>query len=336
LRKLAPPLVAFAAQRIFLGVIAAIAGLNPFSAASYLRWDSVFYLDIAVNGYRPLTHCTAETHYPPDAWCGNAGWFPGYSWIVGLLAHAGLRPEAAAVLIAALAQLGCLIVIWRMSRDWRCLMVAAFFPGNVYLAGAFPTSLFLLAALLCLWGMQEGRDWPAAIAAAAAACCHPLGLLLAPIALLRRNWRVALGAVAGFAIVLGVMRAQTGDWDAYFKIQAHYGYRPSFGIDALLSRLKPLVNARYRDAKGLFGALQTLLVLAILVAVLRQKREPIIKSYFVAFWAAPLVLGGHLSLYRAEALLMPAALLLPSVPFAIACIAISVPMAALFFTNVLV
>ena len=167
----------------------------------------------------------------------------------------------------------------------------------------------------------------------------------------RRNraalWATA-GVAAGFLCVLAVLQIQAGGWDAYFRVQAHYGYKARFFADALFARLKPLVNSRYRDEKGLVTALQTLLCAALVVLVaLRVRwragaRDSLLALYVAVFWLAPLTLGGALSLYRAEALLLPAAALLPGAPrpvragFAAAAMALSIPMGVLFFRGILV
>ena len=59
-------------------------------------------------------------------------------------------------------------------------------------------------------------------------------------------------------------------------------------------------------------------------------------------WLAPLTMGGNLSLYRSEALLLPAVFLVPALPrwlqisLLAAAVVLSIPMAALFFRGVLV
>jgi hypothetical protein len=71
-------------------------------------------------------------------------------------------------------------------------------------------------------------------------------------------------------------------------------------------------------------------------------RDALVALYVAVFWLAPLTLGGALSLYRAEALLLPAAALLPGAPrpiragFAAAALALSIPMGVLFFRGILV
>jgi hypothetical protein len=401
--RFGPPVLAFLLQRLMLSLVAAASGFNPFASATWMRWDSAFYLGIAANGYGAVIHCGPETHYPKSAWCGTAGWFPGYPLLIRVL---GGSP-AAAVLLSAVCQLACLMLIWTLlqrgdatsvpdGRHWPALMLAAFFPGNVYLAAVFPISLVLLAMLGCLALCLSGRFALAAVAALVAAACYPTGVLLLPVvlawALVHRRFRallVPLGALLGYAAVLGLLWQQTGHWDAYFLIQRKYGFRLGLPFDALFARLKPLVNQRYRTALTFTTALQTLLSTALVVAALAMEsraapaggspaplpsaplpatplpatplraaprpsaptpaaprlpaeRTTLVLLCVAAFWLAPLVLGGNLSLYRAEALLLPAVLLVPAFPRRLqlsllaAAVALSVPMAWLFFRSALV
>lgn len=374
-------MIAFLVHRAFVAICAVSQGYSPFASLTYARWDSGFYLEIAARGYAPLFHCPRASGYPPSAWCGNAGWFPGYSWAIEALVRCGLSPAASGFAIAAVGELFCLAVVWRWSRDRVVLLFAAFFPGNIYLAAIFPQPLFVFLAVLCLWGCSSGRSAVAAAAGCGAAMCHPLGILLAPVTALswlwRRNprgWTAPCGVLIGYALVLFVMQKQAGRWDAYFAVQGKYGYRLSFGVDSLLSRLKPLVNRRYWDAKSVASALQTLVCTSFVVSLVvcarrfrapggpghdvwAQPRAPsaapregragpsaqhLLLVYTLLFWAAPLTLGGQLSLYRSELLLLPAALLVPSLPralqvaFVAAAVAVSIPMDVLFFRGVLV
>lgn len=351
-----PPLLAFLLQRLVLCAVALASGLNPFASPAWVRWDSGHYLTIAASGYSRLYPCPPESGYPAEALCGNAGWFPGYPLLIRML---GGSPGAGA-LLSALFQLLCLMVIWRLldarGPRWPALLLAAFFPGNVYMAAVFPVSLVSLAVLACLGLCLAGRFGAAAVAAAVAAAAYPTGVLLAPVvavwALLHRRHRallVPLGALAGYAAVLALLQKEAGRWDAYYLLQRKYGYRIGLPFDALFARLKPLVNRRYRTGLAAATAAQalfsTLLMLGVAVAAARNPRAerttlPLLCAG--AFWLAPLMLGGNLSLYRAEALLLPAVLLVPALPraaqllLAAAAAAISVPMAAQFFSGALV
>jgi len=356
-RRFLPPLVAFLLQRAVLAAVAWAYNYDPLAPSSWVRWDSGYYVSIAIHGYQPLTHCPPESHYPPTTWCGNAGWFPGYSWLLAWTPK-GVSPETAAILLSAIAQLGCLLLVWRLlndDRQWPALGIAAFFPGNVYMAAVFPISLFLVSALTCLTCSLSGKFVLAALAGAFAATCYPTGLLLAPVvflwALIHRRWRalsVPAGVVIGYAAVLWQLHRQAGTWDAFFRVQGKYEHTGNM-LDTLGARLKPLVNARYRNAKGLVTALQTLLSTA-LVGILGYKggrslsseRTSLLLLYVVTFWMAPLIVGGNVSLYRSEALLLPAVILLPTLPrwlqfvLLVAAVLLSVPMAALFFRGILV
>lgn len=72
------------------------------------------------------------------------------------------------------------------------------------------------------------------------------------------------------------------------------------------------------------------------------ERYSLILLYLGAFWLVPLTMGGTLSLYRSEAMLMPGVLLLPKLPrgmqiaFFGAAVILTIPMASMFFRRVLV
>lgn len=345
-----PPALAFLLQRLLLALVALACGFNPFAASTWVRWDSGHYLAIANDGYAPLIHCPPESHYPADAWCGTAAWFPGYPVLVRLLGGSA----GAAVLLSALCQLTCLVLIWHLleRRHFPALLLAAFFPGNVYMAAVFPIALVSLAILSCLALCLEGRFGGAALAASVAAFCYPTGVLLLPVvaawAFLRRRSRallVPLGSLLGYVAVLAIMQRQTGRWDASFLAERKYGVHLGLPFDTLFARLKPIVNRRYRSALTLTTALQTLLSTALVGSLLLRKpddRTSLVLLCAGAFWLAPLVLGGHLSLHRSEALLLPLVLVFPALPRALqiavlsTAIALSAPMAALFFRGSLV
>jgi len=355
-KRFLPPIVVFLLHRGLLATIAWICGYAPFDPASYSRWDSSFYLDIAARGYVPIHPCPPESHYPATAWCGNAGWFPGFPLVLRLT---GLAPDAAAFVLCAAAELGSLLLLSRYIDDdsqWSALGFAGFFPGNVYFAALFPISPFLFAVLTCLGATWSRRYSLAAAAGAFAAMCHPTGILTAGVllswAVVRRRWAaifVAAAVAAGFGVVLLIMHHDAGGWDAYFKVQAKYGYHIGPVMDVLLAHLKPLVNQRYRDMRGVVTAFQTLACLVLVASAAYRARsyaasdrELLALIYVAIYWLAPLALGGNLALYRSEALLLPAVLLVPGLPRAtriallIATTVLTIPMAILFFRGVLV
>jgi hypothetical protein len=245
-------------------------------------------------------------------------------------------------LLSLLFEAGLLFVVWRWllrEEGVPALLLAALFPGSIYQQAVFPVSLFLLCAAAFLALCEHQRFAAAAGAGALAAMAYPTGFLLAPIGLLKRNLWPTVGVTLGFLLVMAVMCAQTGHWNAYFLTQEKYGF--SFApFDTLLSRLKPLVNARYRTATSFAAGAQTLLVLVMMaLSVVKLRARPLVGAYCIAYWAFPLCLGGHLSLYRAEALLVPVVALLPErarLPLLAAAAPISFAMSVAFFRGTLV
>ena len=332
MRRLWPPLLALFAARAVSALAAVFAGVNPLRAEAWVRWDSNHYLNIAQRGYF-LEQCGPGSHYQAFQWCGNTGWFPLYAWLMRLLNGALLSLTFEALL---------LWLVWRFlleERAFPALLLAAFFPGSIYQQAVFPISLFLACAVAFLALCERQRWLPAAGVGALAAMSYPTGFLLAPLALLRRNLWPAVGVAAGFLLVLAVMQAQTGQWNAYFLAQAKYGFHFA-PLDTLFSRLKPLVNARYRTQASFAAGAQTLLVLAMMaLGVLRFRARPLVAAYCIAYWAFPLCVGGHLSLYRAEALLVPLVALLPErarVPLLAAAMPVSFAISVAFFRGTLV
>ena len=325
MRRYWPPLLALLFARALSAAGAYLAGVDPLNPNAWIRWDSDLYLSIAQRGYF-LEPCGAGSHYEKWQWCGNAGWFPLYAWLLKL---------ASGWLLSLLFEAALLFVIWnwllRMSSV-PALMLAAVFPGGIYQQAVFPVSLFLLCAVIFL---VSERPEPAALAAMA----YPTGFLLVPVALIKRNWRAALAVCVGFLAVMAVMRWQTGHWNAYFLAQDKYGFHFA-PFDAFFSRLKPLVNARYRSSVGIVAALQMILVVAMLaLALFRWRTNPQLAAYCVAFWVFPLCVGGRIAFYRAESLLVPMVALLPErarIPALVLAAPIFVGMSQHFFNGSLV
>ena len=372
LRRLAPPLAAFVLARGLLAAAAVSAGLPPFDPRIFVRWDSGHYLGIAEVGY-DLEPCREESGYANGLWCGNAGWFPGYPWVIRIMSLSGLRPATAGALLSALCSLASLLLLWNAflgaalngPNAW-CLGMAAFFPGQVYQHAVFPVSMLTLCALLALHLAGAGRRVAAGLAGAAAAVTYPTGVLLAPVLLVgslltaagprRRSWRFALIApaltVLGLAAVPLAQWAAVGDPKAFFKVQDKYGHGWNWPIATLRRHVKPLVDGQWRwtsDVPALQSAFVALFILAVafrVIAAMRRRRaeaqDVLLIVFALAFWLFPLVLGASVSACRAEATLLPSAVLLRRLPAALqagvaaAAAALAYPIALLFYYRVLV
>src|SRR5262249_9671975 len=201
------PLLALLAARAVTAAAALWAGVNPLRLEAWVRWDSNLYLGIAQRGYF-LEHCTPESGYAPGQVCGHAGWFPLYAWLLKI---------APGALLSLIFQAILLVLVWRMSKNWPALLLAALFPGCIYQQAVFPISLFLVCALLFLRYFRPE-------AGALAAMAYPTGILLVPVAVLKRRYWAAAGVALGFLAVIAVMGVQTGHWNAYFLTQAKYDF----------------------------------------------------------------------------------------------------------------
>ena len=189
------------------------------------------------------------------------------------------------------------------------------------LALAYSTG-FLCAAVAGCWALRPGATF-----------AQRRGALLV----------AALGG-CGTLAVFGAQWLATGAPDAFFLTQARYGHGLNNPLDTWLARLKPLVNARYREPGTMVRALQTALsgtlVIAALAVFWRHHRADAHRRLLVlatvVLFAFPLFVGGQLSLHRAEATLLPAALLAPDLPRALqwalaaGAVLLAVPMADLF------
>ncbi len=363
MRKLAraglPPVCAFLVARLFLSVISAGTWRPPWEAGSWSGPDTAHYLSIAKQGYA-LGPCSAAD--PAPGHCGNTGWMPGYPWALRPLIAAGLSPRKAAVVVSGAFAVAALTALWvGFLSSWKeggalALLVAAFFPGQVYEHGAFPLSQFCLFALLCLLAALRERWLLAGAAGLLAALTYPTGWLLAPVLLVsalpgprpelaRRLSRAGLAAAATLAGFLGVLLLQwwqVGAWNAFFLVQGAYGHRLANPVASWWYSVGQLLTPPWQ---GIAEAphLQTLLVsvwacgLLARPAVGRDRASLLLALYTLAFWVFPLAMGSGISLYRSEATLLPSVLLLQGVPRPVSAlalvgfVAVAWPMGVLFF-----
>jgi len=362
-RRLGWPLAAFGAARLFLWGLAAYAGYPPFACSTWSRWDSVHYLAIATRGY-DLFPCPPAWGWT-DGWCGNAGWLPGYPALLWLLARCGMEPAAAGVLVSTAAHAATLVLLWnaflggRPTRDaLLALSLAALFPGQVYQHAVFPVALctLLLAAGLKL--LAIGRPVRAALCGALAAFTYSTGFFFAAVLAIHgalapgprpRAWRVvapAAIALSGLGAVLALHQARLGAWNAFFLVQAKYGHGLHSPLGTLFDRFGQIPSTFDLAVP----ALQTLFVASLVPALLwwtwraqdRTREEVALALYALVYWLLPLVIGGGLSLYRAESLLLPVAPLARRLPRAAqvvilgAALALAAPMGLLFLRRALV
>jgi hypothetical protein len=91
------PVGAWAAAALTVVCAAALDGHSPLKRATWMHWDAFQYLDQAAHGYT-LFHCNLFGGL--ERWCGNAGWFPGYPWLIRAASLAGVDGFPAAMVLA--------------------------------------------------------------------------------------------------------------------------------------------------------------------------------------------------------------------------------------------
>lgn len=335
--------------------VAGAAGHDPLAASTWERWDSQHYLELARDGYS-LERCPNLR----EAWCGTAGWFPAYPWLVALVAAPGLPLGTVALALAWLFALATLVLLARtFLRDLPIaaasagLLFAAFLPGAVYLHAVFPLSMFGFFAMLALWLVRQERWVAAGAAAAVAAASYHLGVLLVPLlagyALHRRGaLKAAAIAATGPAAVVIAMWIQTGAADAFLRAQESYEHH----LRPPTEQLTDSVRALRIDGLQLHLVpdLQVLFVTALLVAVgihLVRRRaaadplEWLLLATAAALWIVP-ISQHNVGLYRTAATLVPLVPLVARLPGPLAAVsaalavALSIPLTELFLSGAIV
>jgi Mannosyltransferase (PIG-V) len=207
------------------------------------RFDGLWFLRIATEGY-----------VDGD---GSAAFFPLYPLLIrGVSPVVGGHPLAAAFLVSHLAAYGSMVLLYFLTAsEWdervarRTVLYLAVFPTSFFLLAPYSESLFLLLALLCLWGARRGRWAVAGLAGAAASATRNVGVLLAvPLAveavhqwLERRSVRRLLVSLAWSAVVVAGVGAYllywrdlSGDALAPLHQQANWQREGSFPLATVL------------------------------------------------------------------------------------------------------
>ena len=370
----AAPLIAFICGLLLIASREPHGWASVFNPATFTRWDANWYLLIARHGYSAR-------------FLANLGWFVGYPLVMRAVAVTGIPLGYAGLIVAWVFWYLTLLMIWLLSSpaqtsssrrwgtttQWLCLLIAAYFPGQVYFAAIFPISMATFGMLGCCYWSARNPDWRLAAVAGLAAGSAYLptvalipGLLVAAVATRNRQARTAMclgaaGVGAGVAGVLVYAQAAAGRWNLYFTgkskefgVGAHNPLATIFARFNYFARL--LRSADHREIAGRAIAEQGILLalllglallgLALAAIAARTSRslpaaDIVLVIAAVAGWLIPYIAGGRLSIYRDEAmaiLLVPLLRHLPKCSLVVSLLAaiwVAAGMATLFFGDVL-
>ena len=195
----------------------------------WLRWDTVWYVKIATQGY-------SNTNLTP-------AFFFLYPLLIKLFAAVVGDPVGAGVLLASGAALVSFILLYRFMREVQgkgvaraTLLFLAVFPSAFFLFAAYTESLFLAFALGAIMAARARRWELAGVCGALAAMIRPQGLVFfLPLAVefvlqyrsgqvaLRRVWTVGLTLLGGLVPFL-FLTFQFGSPQIWFATQARWHY----------------------------------------------------------------------------------------------------------------
>lgn len=191
------------------GVLTPFGRLGDLLTATASRYDTGFYLVIALQGYEedPL----------------RAAFPPLYSVAIGALKHVAdplVASEVEAALLAGLAvscaafAVGLYLLHRLVTLDFgeqvahRTVVLLAVFPTSFFFSAVYSESLFLALSVGAIYAGRRGRGWLAGVLGALAALTRLQGIvLLVPLAILlvygprgdgpaRRGWRPPNAALA--------------------------------------------------------------------------------------------------------------------------------------------
>ena len=212
---------------------------------SFERWDALWFLRIADDGYRE-----------DDA---SAAFFPLYPTAVrGVSTLIGGHPLAAALIVSNLAFLAALIVVYLLTlvefderTARRATLYMAVWPTAFFFLAPYSESLFLALAAGAVLCARTGRWVPAAALGAFAAATRSIGIVLVAVLAVEavsqlreaRGGRVRdlvprLGLSAlvsvGLLAYLAFWKAFTGDWLAPIREQEVWQRDFSFPVATLI------------------------------------------------------------------------------------------------------
>ena len=368
-RRLGLPLFLFLLSQLFLVLILHFEGQQYFNHITWIRWDAGHYIQIAKEGYN-FFPCAGHFGYPEDAteMCGNAGWFPGYAWLVkGLsvffsdikvLSHFTSK----IMFLLSLMAFAAILKLDRINlRNILIMLIPSFWFGSIYYSSSFPMSTIMFTMLIGIFFFIRNQKLLCYFMCLLAATIYPTGILFSTVlsitsfffieGTLKRKLTAIypmLFGLLGLGLVFLSLHIQTGEWSAFLQIQSKYGHGIHNPLENIWRTLKSL-NWDLNDQQN-YIILQSLIIVILYVNTLvyfiknqlyKEKLFLLAFLFFNVYLLFPWTVGGNLSVYRSESLLMPASLMYQKLPakwlglLSLALIIMCAAMSHLFFIDVL-
>lgn len=249
----------------------------------------------------------------------------------------------------------------RLASGALAMALAAAFPASVYYGAIFPVSTMVagvVMALVCL----ERRWWLAAgCCGALATVVYPSGVVVGAVAAVpltatalgpfrsrvRPAVLVAAPIAAAYLLVLANYERSVGTWKAWFRTQSAYDFEQTFPWVTIGRQMGHLGADEVPAVVGVQTVLVAALVVGASVVAFRARNSLSLGEHgaivvVVLLWVLPLIVGGDLSLYRAESLLLPVVIVLSRLrpivlaAFLVVAVPVCVLMAEIFFDSTLV
>ena len=332
-----PPLVAACLMLAAYAVAVHASGSPFFAIDTWFKWDGGHYFDIAHTGYK-LIDCAGIPGFHPGQWCGNSAWFPGYPYLVRAVHRlTGVDTKLVAVIVSQIFAVLSLMLVWNVflsRRNLPLLMLCAFAPGTYYFLVIFPMSMAMCFMLITLWAQRQQDSLMVLLAGTVVGFTYPSGMWLTGVlgsSLLFEHWRgrrppplawlAVAGPAFGFCLLLLEHHLTLGAWNAFFLNQEKYKLGINDPAAVLRERFTSIWGWKPGWQAGFQGLTAAVLVLIGTVstarAVWRRKDQPgdvALAVHGLTYWLFPLVIGGGLSLFRSESLLVPAVTGLQRIP----------------------
>jgi hypothetical protein len=156
------------------GISRSFSALGNALVSGFVRWDSVWYIDIAAHGY-------AVKGVEP-------AFFPLYPLLIRLGSLVTGSYVLSGLLISLVAFLVALVLLNRLARldlpedvARRAVVLLAVFPAALFFSAIYTESIFLVLELGAIYAARRGKWWLAGILGALGAATRNTGALLVPV-----------------------------------------------------------------------------------------------------------------------------------------------------------